>query len=517
MLKFLVFDEGGLANGLSLDHVYLFGSDNNAIRATIQFKDGMIVCQKRESGAAAMALLHDGGDAGQLVLQTCLLCEREEPYLLRLELARRRLILFYNKLEDWSMFEVSLQPSVAERFDMARRLFIEALCDQHENPKNADRLATRCLATAIEAGETLTLNRADRVLAKRCAAGMVPKHAVGCCANIQEPVEQVRADLLSALNLVLLPTPWQTIVPESGNYRWAEMDRAVNWFAQRRMGIVAGPIADFESANVPSWLNLQQLDYQTVRDLVYEHTERMVSRYRNVIRVWNVVSGLHVNGQINFSFEQLIELSRMTTMLVKKIQPVSRALVEISQPFGEYYAANHRSIPPLMYADLLMQSAVAFDGFVVKLEMGWSGLGQQSRDLMQISHLLDQFAGYGKPLTVVLAAPSGLQASVDSAAPVSQTSSYWRGPWSQAIQAKWLDATVKIAMSKPFVEAVLWGQWIDRPDDVLSQAGLVDLHQKPKQSLHQLVAFRKRLEQDPRSFSESSSSAGEKPVDRPSM
>lgn len=501
MLKFIVFDDGRLANGLSLDHAYLFGSDNNAIRATIGFKDGMIVCQKRESGTAAMALQYDGGDIGQLVLQTCLLCEREEPYLLSLELARRRLILFYNKLEDWSMFEVHLESSVAGQFDSARRQFIEALCDQHDNPKHADRLAKRCLAMTLEAGEALTLNRAGRVLAKRCAAGMVPKYAVGCCADVQEPTEQVRADLIDALNLVLLPTSWQKMVPENGRYQWAAMDRTVNWLAQHRMGIVAGPIADFESANMPNWLNLQQLDYQAIRDLVYEHTERVVSRYRNMIRVWNVVSGLHINKQINFNFEQLIELSRMTTMLVKKIQPISRTLVEISQPFGEYYATNHRSIPPLMYADLLMQSAIAFDGFVVKLMMGGSGMGQQTRDLMQVSHLLDQFAGYGKPVTVVMAVPSGQSSG--------QSMGYWRGPWSQTVQANWLGDAVKIAMSKSFVEAVLWGQWMDRADGQWPQAGLIDAQQKPKQAFHQLVAFRKRLEQDPSRFKESSFSVDE--------
>ena len=72
-------------------------------------------------------------------------------------------------------------------------------------------------------------------------------------------------------------------------------------------------------------------------------------------------------------------------------------------------------------------------------------------------------------------------------------------------------------MSKPFVEAVLWGQWMDRTDDELSHAGLIDLQQKPKQSFHQLVAFRKRLEQDPRGLGEPSSFPGEIPADRPSM
>ena len=44
---------------------------------------------------------------------------------------------------------------------------------------------------------------------------------------------------------------------------------------------------------------------------------------------WVVVSGLHVNSHFTFSFDQLLDLTRMSTMLVKKIQPNARTLVEI--------------------------------------------------------------------------------------------------------------------------------------------------------------------------------------------
>lgn len=500
MLKFAVLDSGGVAKGVALDHSYLIGSDNNAIRANISFKDGVIVCQKRESGAAAIALLYDAGACGQLVLRTCLLGEREEPYLLSLELARRRLILFYNKLEDWSMFETSLDEAVVERFDIARQLFIEALCDQHDDPFRADRLARKCLVNAIGVSEALALVRADRVLTRRLASGMIPKYPIGCRVGL-EHIEHARVDLLANMNLVCLPTPWRDLEPLQGQYRWDPVDQWAAWLGRHRIAMFAGPIVDFDSRVLPEWLTARNHDYETIRDLAYEHTERIVSRYRNMIGVWNVISGVQINSLFGFNFEQLMELSRMTTMLVKKIQPTARSLVEIRHPFGEYYSVNQRSIPPLMYADLLMQSAVAFDGFVVKILMGGSAMGYQARDLTQISHLLDQFAGYGKPVTVVVAVPGGSGSAGATARATKRAAKrapnpivgYWRSPWSPQVQGHWLESVYKIALSKTYVDAVVWERWIDGPEPGGGNLGLIDSQFKPKNAFYRLVGLSHKL------------------------
>jgi len=492
MLKFLVFDDDCMNKGFPLHQSYLIGSDNNALRANITFKDGLIACQKREPGVAAMALLYDAGASGQLVLQTCLLPEREDPYILSLELARHRLLSIYNKLEDWSMFEVGPDQSVMQRFEAARRQFVKALCYQKDDQLQADQLAKTCLAESIEAGEALTLDRAESLLVRRVANGMIPKYPIGCRVSVSEQAEDIGGDLLKRFNIFYLPTPWREIVPQEGQYRWGNVDRWSTWFARQRVPVIAGPIVSFEKADLPDWLFAGDLEYPAIRDQIYEHTQRVVSRYRSVVKVWNVISDLHVNSHFGFNFEQLMELSRMTTMLVKKIQPASRTLVEISQPFGEYYATNQRSIPPLMYADLLMQSAIAFDGFVIKLLMGQSGNGQKTRDLMQISHLLDQFGVYGKPVTLVVAVPSGPPPSAKAS-----RGGYWHSLWSQSVQARWLEAIFNIAISKPSVEFVMWYQWRDCTDAELPQAGLIDSHCQPKIAFHKLEAVQSRFLEAP--------------------
>ena len=155
MLNFSVFDNGKAAKEFALRNAYLIGSDGSAMRANITFVDGAIACDKREAGSAALALQRPVGDCGELTLQTCLLPDRDEPYLLNVELARHRLMSVYNKSEDWGMFDIEPGHPVSRRVDLARKLFIEALCLQNEHPAKADQAAHKSLVAAIDGSEQL--------------------------------------------------------------------------------------------------------------------------------------------------------------------------------------------------------------------------------------------------------------------------------------------------------------------------------------------------------------------------
>ncbi len=498
MLTFRVYDGDRLATHYSLCNAYLLGSDNSAVRGTITFEDGKIVCVKREIGPVSLALQNLVGECGRLTVQTCLLPDRQEPYVLSIELARHRLMMLYNKFEDWAMFDLGDDHPAIRRFEIARRLFIEALCLEAENPLRADKLSKDSLVASIDGSEELALEHAERFLARRKSTQSLPKHPIGCGVELTHNDDRTRAALMNNFDFICLPAPWRELAPEEGDYRWDQLDHWAKWVAQHRMHVTLGPVVSFEPRHAPDWLFIWENDYETVRDLIYEHTQRIVTRYRNAVTAWNVVSGLHVNNHFTFTLEQLIDLTRMTTMLAKKIQPAARTLVEICQPFGEYYGSNARSVPPLMYADLIIQSAINFDGFVVKLLMGQPKPGQYARDLMQLSILLDYFLPCEKPVNVVFAVPSSTldpAASPDPAKGKTDeiTGGFWRRPWSSLVQSRWLEAAFLIALSKPYVESVAWNELIDHPDSELGLSGLITQQMQPKNALRRLIAFRQNL------------------------
>src|SRR5690606_10989588 len=121
---------------------------------------------------------------------------------------------------------------------------------------------------------------------------------------------------------------------------------------------------------------------------------------------------------------------------------------------------------------------ISFDGFAIRLLMGQACAGQYTRDLMQISNLLDGFAVFGKPVFLTLAAPSQpvtsmMIASAESNDPVDAESGYWRRPWSPQVQSHWLEAVFQMAISKPFIEGVAWQEFRDHPDVEVPLSGLV--------------------------------------------
>lgn len=498
MLKFLVFEDGRPAQRWPIRNPYLVGSDNAAMRATVTLEDGVIVCDKRDTGAAALALQVPAGECGELTLQTCLLPDREQPYILMLELARHRLMTLYSRLEEWIMFELVAEHPVIKRMDVARKLFIEALCQQEEDPVKTDKLCRQCLEVAIDGTEELALAHAEMLLLRRRATGSIPRYAVGAGVCLEQANDRLRAGVQANLDFVAIPTPWKALAPGQGEYNFTALDNWVEWAVRNRIPAVAGPIISFEPHVLPDWLFIWEHDYETVRDVIYEHVERLVTRYKNAVQAWKVVSGLHVNSHFTFNFEQLMDLTRTTTMLVKKVQPSAKVLVEVRQPFGEYYATNPRSIPPLMYADLLIQGAIQFDALSLKLLMGQALSGQYTRDLMQVSLLIEKYAEFGKPLHLCIGAPSEVvtqeMISVgEDAEPVDANAGYWRKPWSPLVQSRWLEAVAQIAMSKPYVESVTWNDLCDHQAMDLPLSGLVSEDLQPKNAYRKLALLRKTL------------------------
>jgi len=518
MLKFLVFDEqGNPATDLTLRNAHILGADGSAMRANITFEQGQIVCEKREVGSAALALQHPVGELGELTLQTCLLPERADPYVLDLELARHRLMLLYVKQEEWGLFDLPAEHPVTKQGRTARLELIEALCAQRTDPAAAAQHARASLAAALDGSEELALHHSSLLLNRRRATGSGPRFPIGCGTAVDQTHERVRQALLHNFDFLQLPMPWRLLAPEEGEYQWQQMDNWVEWANRNRMPILAGPVISFEPSNLPDWLFIWEHDYDTVRDLIYEHAERVVQRYKNRVNVWKVVSGLHVNSHFSFNFEQLMDLTRMATMLVKKAAPHARTLIEIREPFGEYYAQNPRSIPPMMYVDLIVQSGINFDGFALRMMNGQAQSGQYTRDLMQLSALLDHFAGYGKSLYVTLGAPSEpvtqmMLPGADSGEPTDDNSGFWRRPWSQNVQAHWLEAAMQVCASKPFVEAVAWAEMVDHPHIELPLSGLVSEEYHPKSALRRLVSFRQTLSTHPSSQERSTRMAATVPA-----
>jgi len=509
MLRFDAYRNGVQAEHVDLSGAYLFGQDGIPVRADLAVAKGQIRCLRRTPGACGLALLWDAGETGRLLLPTARLPDRKKSYNLNVELARAQVMRLIQKWEDWGLFDLPEARTFEPDLEGLRREFVEALKD--DDPAEAARKADKALAKAVSLGEKLALFHADVFLRQRRETSAAARVGFGCVVDLLSGTERYRRLMADAFDVVSVPMAWKKLMPKERAYQWRHIDDWVNWAVGNRRIVHGGPLVSFDPADVPEWLYIWEHDYEALREMIYEHLKRVVQRYESKVRVWKVVSGLHAHNSFNLSFEQIMELTRLSCSVVKGLAPRAAVLIELVLPWGEYFAHNQRTIPPLLYADMAVQSGVKFDGFGVQLYQGVPQDGMYVRDLMQISALLDELVGLGAPLHVTsVQVPSDISADAWDAwggQARAGDAGHWHVVWSQRLQAEWLQAFCRVAMSKPFVESICWRDLGDYEGHYLPHGGLCQNDLTAKLAYKELRNFRASLRTPP--GEEASPAAGE--------
>jgi hypothetical protein len=224
--------------------------------------------------------------------------------------------------------------------------------------------------------------------------------------------------------------------------------------------------------------------------------QKIVQRYRKAVSMWNVVAGLHANNAFSLRVEQIIELTRLLVSQVKALLPNTRTLITITQPFGEYHAGKNPGVPPMQYAEMVAQAGINFEAFGVEIEMGVPSAGRFTRDLFQLSCMLDKFSSLGRPLFITaIGAPARHTPDPDDRSEGlldPSAAGRWRRPWDPVLQADWMDAVYHLALSKPYVESLAWANLADiRP--TLPAGGLLDDVLRPKPAFDKLKEMRTKF------------------------
>ena len=577
-LSFAVFaPDGTPAQSFRLRHAHLFGTDDIPAQAEISYENGIIKGSKSGPEAAGLCLQIEvpaplpidhaaagvpglpgklpaaKGSLGLLMLQTCLLPPRDEPYILGLELARHRIMLFLNKLEEWALFDLPAEHPVMAQFEAARLRFSAALVASRDgsagDPRaKADRLAWQALALALDASERLALVHAERQIPLRLSGGLYaatlqrftaltgetpPAGAavvlpgqgtavvsglpqLGCAINPQTFAEPLQKVVSACCDFVTMPVRWNDLEPTEGKYNFASTDRWIEWAVRTaKLPLVAGPLLDLRACSVPEWLYIWENDYETLRDLVVEHIQQVVTRYRRTIARWTVAGGLNVNANLKLSYEQILDLTKICAMLVRKIHPAARIQLEVQQPFGEYFALDRKSLPPTFYAETALSAGLGLDAIGLRIHLGAPQPGTAMRDLAALSALLDRFSALEKPLAITaVGVPStALAASPDEPVKINADgdddddtptragppaeAGYWRAPFTDQHQADWLHAALSVILSKPAVQSICWQDLADTMPSArtpeMFTGGLVAPSGQPKAAAHRLALLRQAV------------------------
>ena len=481
-MRFKVFHQGQPTQTMSLKNVHMFGQDEIPVRGEMEFDQGEIRSIRHNDTAVGVSTLWEIENAGKLLLQTTRLPVREDFYNLNVEIARARLLRISQKREEWGLTDLTLGESELELMDQAMDKFIEALCHL-DDPAKAAQFADQSLRYSMALGEALAMSHAELFLERRKTTKGIKGHSFGCYLDTERITDIEYLKLLKQnFQFVTIPVSWKMIEPKEQERQFEHLDACVNWLSKNRIAVKIGPLLNFVPECLPDWLFIWENDFEQVREMAYEYISTVVERFGKKVQAWDVISGLHANNCFKFSFEQIVELSRSATMAAKRAAARSLVLIELTEPWGEYYSRNPRTVPPLIYADAVYQSGVQLDGFSVQMNFGCPYESMRTRDLLEVSVMLDRFANLGKPVHLSnVQVPSTFCEASDAKGQDNREACYWREKWNEEVQAQWLESFYRVAFSKPFVETISWHDLADREGQVRNSGGLVnkDLEQKP--------------------------------------
>ena len=489
-MKFQLFKNGKPMQDISLAGAYLFGADMIPLRHVdkIEFKNGILECQKRSQDSAGLSLLWSIEGNGLLLLNTTRLPERAEPYNLNLELARARVMQITLKREDWALFDQSDElDALAQE---VQDLFIESL--QHISmPEKASILADAALKKGVEFSEKLATKHAEQFLAARFRNKGFGRHTLGCEIN---PAwigdEKYRKWLFEMFGFVTIPVNWAQIEAEKGVFDFDQLDNCIQYMAGRRLALCVGPVLRFSPEYIPQWLVAEKPSFEKIREYAYEFVSEIVSRYSKFVHVWRVISGMNAMNCFGFNFEQVIEMTRTACLAAKSVDAKSRKIVELMYPWGEYYAADKSTVPPLVYADMVIQSGISFDAFGLQLHFGKDEPGMHVRDMMQISSRLDCFAAVPKPLHIT---GVSIPDAHDAEGRARHKAGSWRQEWSQKVQADWLEEFYKLTLARPYVNTVTYSCLADHADSPMNGCGLLTETLTPKKAFLVMAKFQRSI------------------------
>lgn len=493
-LRFVVHDPQSLGQGAG-DAAHLIGTDDNPMRGDVRLKPppaagGVteLVCSFVDDEFASLSVPVRAGRAGLLHLQTCVLPPREQPYGLLIELARHRIKHFIQKCEEWQMWDPGLARGAMRLWDEARAIFAEAiLCD---DAVRCERLAQRVLEKSIDASEHLAMSHAEILLHRRFGSKPASSTTLGVVIRSTSaiPPAPIAEVVQRDFDVLHIRADWREIEAKRGKPDFSQLDKWIAWAAERKKPVMLGPLLDLREAALPDHARVYRHDYESFRNLAYDHLDRLAARYATAVGIWNVGSGFHANEFLELSIEQMIDLARRVVVLVRQRNRRANTLMELVDLFGENSSRRPGPVLPWRYAELLQQEGIGVTALGLRMDLGRGGA--VARDLFQVSCMLDRFLG--REARVMLSS-FGLPAS-----DADPRGGWWRDGASPETQASWAGRVMSVSLSKPFVEAAMWA---DLADSATSNAaggaargyGLFDGNGAPRPIVAKLSSIRRKL------------------------
>lgn len=466
----------------------LGGQDNMPYATQVLLDEDRLILHRAIDESGSMLVPWQVEGAGRVMVATASLMERLAPYHLPIELARGKVNQLRCQTADWQLGGLLLPDNLAEKIRRATQTFRRTLFEP--GSEESRTLAEQALAECFRAGNQLVRTYIHQVFQVRHHRQPRLETHWGCRLAPGEPAPEHRSRFLEAFNTVFLPISWQRIEPDQGRRDWQAFDELVHWAGQEGLHIIGGPLVDFTGRGLPDWLWQKSSELNDICAHLTEFVDATVRRYQGRIRKWQVTAASNWAGVLARGDEQLLWLTLRLVEVLRKIDPALEPVVGLAQPMGDYLAHQERNQSPFGFADTLVRTGIKLAGLEIELIMGAQPRGSYCRDMLDVSRFLDLYALLGLPLHVTLGYPAAEAEDPQADADLRVGGGRFHLGFSPAVQEEWAAEFAQLCLCKPYVRALAWTHWDDRPPHLIPHGGLVDAAGNLRPALRKLVELR---------------------------
>ncbi len=461
------------------------GYDQTPVPTLSEVEDHRLYISRALSESGYLLVPWNVPPHGTFVTTTSTLRECDEPYPFLIELARGKLNQVRTQAAEWQLIGLQASPGFISELTETTRLFGKAVLDP--TAPEADATAILVLERSFGLANRLVRMYTEQVLATR-------HHECGklesrwAARYTSAPTGDTYAKTFNAASVFFR---WRDIEPSESDYRWAEMDAAIDFATARGLPITIGPVLDISTGMLPDWAAGWGSDLPTLAAFMCDYLETVIARYRDRVRRWVICSGFNHNDGLGLSDDDRLRLAARLFESASQLDPELDMVLGIAQPWGDYLIHEDQTISPLAFADDLIRAGLRIAAVEVELRFGNLPRGSLPRDLLDTSRVLEIFGVLGIPLEILLSYPA--QDRLDERA-AAQGESLWSPGWdpppSAESQAEWGALFAALTLCKPHIRAVTWDHWSDADPHLMPQGGLLDSSGAPRPLLEHLRLIR---------------------------
>jgi len=468
---------------------YLSGFDGRIFATRVEVDGAVVAFEKFSRESAKLNVAWPVKGMGKPVLRTTSLSEKEEPYVLPVELARGKISQIRDQFSIWSLQGFQISEDISSRDRECFRLFSQAIA-LGDDLLEMCRLADLAIQKACGVAELMTKAYAQHTLERLKNKTTRLPVSLGCHLGELVPSGELEEKFCETFDVAIVPVDWKNIEPNEGQCNWSRPDEQLDWCQKKQLLVHGGPLLNLSPQGLPDWLWKWEQDFRSLQSIVCDFVETAMTRYCGSIRHWEICSRVNTGGALTLTEEDRLSLVARTLEVARQVDEDLQFNIRIDQTWGEYQARGQHRLSPIQFVDALARSGLGLTGVSLELAQGFQPRGSYSYDTLEFSRLIDHWSLLNLPLTVVLAFPSG-----DEVDPLSnsdlevENSSLWNSPWSEDLQAAWLDELVPLILAKDAVVRIEWAQLTDQSAHYYPNAGLIDPRGNAKQIFKKLCRY----------------------------